>query len=1181
MPHRRRKRQSSIPLARRPLGVEALESRALLAASVLNFENINLTNPWAEIRESLAVEDDLYFIARDHGRTHLDLWKTDGTSQGTTLLANLGPNDQQTRQLTNIGGTLYFRGHSPSEGFELWKSNGTVAGTAMVRALKPGLMSSILTDFTNLQGTLYFSANGELIKTNGTSAGTARVKDLHVGSSDEVSHLEVVGNTLYFTAKSPVGTSGVSLYQTTGTNSSTRPVASASGTTLAELTQVGSQLFFTRNGYELWKYDPANPSAEQVYASFFQNPLRELAPIQGNLFFVDGQFLMKTDGTAAGTDYLIGSYEQDPQNLFASGNVLYFSFGDRGRGGSGNGQELWRSDGTVSGTVQVKNINPRFNEGYGYGSYPNAFVESGGTLYFQAFDGLQYGLWTTDGTEPGTRLLAPTALPLADVNGQFFYSRFDGGNVHLMRWPAGQDTPIEVTRSGPGLGNSNPSKPISHLGKLYFFAEDGIAGHELRRRNSDGTIDLVADISPGPAHTLAADLESANGLLYFTVIDSLSNPSLWRSDGTAGGTFRLASVRPTSNRTDVNAPRFVPVNQTLYFSGQSPDGGELWKSDGTVAGTVQVKDIFPGSTYVQYEGFRIHSSLPAELTNFQGTLVFAATDGTNGRELWKSDGTTAGTTLLVDHHPGGSYGYPYEFNSSFPFALRQTNDRLHYMATDETGVRFFESDGTPEGSLAVSPVIPTLSSYQSPKVVGDRTFFVAETRTSRQQLWVSDGTVVGTKLVKDIRLGRYPEQIANMTDVDGVLFFTADDGIHGMELWKSDGTPEGTVLVEDIAQGLFQGIPASSRPTQLTSHNGILFFSASNGSQGHSLWRTNGTADGVTLISGNGTANPSDLISYGNRLLFAGDSTLGRELFQISSAPPVLTLTSTSITYTEGEPAKLLARNATLTDADSPVLEGGLLTVALQGPLPGEELRILNGIGVERIENQLLSAGVVFGTVAPTSTTSSLVIHLNQHATVVRIQRLLQVIAYRSSSHDALASNRIVRFTLTDGEAGIARKNVTVQYVPVNDAPTLAGLAPVRYQRNRTPGVAFAANASVNDIDSSNFGGGELRVSVQGGEGASNRIILSGNLFSINSAGVLRRGSLVIGTVAPNSGIGTQAFVVQFNASTRPSMVAELLKALRFETSTSLSNQARTISMSLRDGDGGLAQATVRVTVTN
>ena len=81
------------------------------------------------------------------------------------------------------------------------------------------------------------------------------------------------------------------------------------------------------------------------------------------------------------------------------------------------------------------------------------------------------------------------------------------------------------------------------------------------------------------------------------------------------------------------------VNGTLFFTAKDvTHGTELWRSDGTVAGTSLVKDIRSGSD----------SSDPGLLTNVNGTLFFTANDGTTGRELWKSDGTAAGTVLVKD-----------------------------------------------------------------------------------------------------------------------------------------------------------------------------------------------------------------------------------------------------------------------------------------------------------------------------------------------------------------------------------------------------------------------------------------------------------------------------------------------------------------------------------------------------
>ncbi|MDZ8023529.1 MAG: putative Ig domain-containing protein, partial [Nostoc sp. DedQUE11] len=102
-------------------------------------------------------------------------------------------------------------------------------------------------------------------------------------------------------------------------------------------------------------------------------------------------------------------------------------------------------------------------------------------------------------------------------------------------------------------------------------------------------------------------------------------------------------------------------------------GNELWKSDGTEAGTVRVKDIFSG----------IGSSNVQNLTNVNGTLYFSATDSTGGNELWKSDGTEAGTVRVNDIFSG--------IGSSNPNNLTYINDKLYFFADNgNTGQELFQ-----------------------------------------------------------------------------------------------------------------------------------------------------------------------------------------------------------------------------------------------------------------------------------------------------------------------------------------------------------------------------------------------------------------------------------------------------------------------------------------------------------
>ena len=1150
---------------------EPLERRALLSATVQSFANINLTNPWATVHEIEAVGSDVYFVASENNSASLDLWKSNGTTAGTIRLTGLGSKDSGPHYLTNVNGTLFFRGYSAVEGHELWKTNGTVTGTTLIRSLKPGPAGTVLNNFTSLNGALYFSAEGHLHRSNGTSAGTIRIKDLVPGVSDEVSHIENVGNTLFFTARST--STGFDLYRSNGIGAGTVRMTDVPSGTLSNLTKVGASLFFVRNHHELWKTSSDLQTASLVKSFESFRLLDELTDVNGTVFFnSNNNEILKSDGTPEGTVSV--RYIQDiAHNLFGWNGDLYFS---GGASYQGNGEEIWRSDGTTAGTVELQDINPDFNEGYGFGSYPNGFLEFNGQLHFHA-----QGLWKTDGTTAGTVAVDPATAPLmANANGTLYYFSPLAGGMGLRKLESGSVGPADVPRNGSGTGYSNPTKPVLHNGALYFAADDSVNGHELRRRNRNGTIDLIADITPGPAGTLIGQMISMRGLLYFTVSRVSLGQSLWRTDGTTAGTIKLADV--TLSQAGANEPMMVAAADLIFFAGSTNVGVELWKTDGTVSGTALVKDINPGTTNGYY-GVYPRSSSPSSLTNVNGTLFFAASDGAKGRELWKSDGTTAGTVVVKDLFPGSQQYYPYEEYSSGPTALMNRNGVLHFMARDAAGVRFWESNGQAEGTLSVSSVIPGLQNVGTVLDVDGRLFFVGSKGSIAQELWTSDRTAAGTVFLKDIRPGSFSSQINNMTGMDGLLYFTANDGVHGVELWRSNGTAFGTVMIRDIRTGSIQDQPASSEPRELTPINGVLYFTANDGKNGVELWRTNGTATGVTKISelvpGAGSTEPRGLAAWENSLLFSGNSALGRELWRVRSAPPVFSFSTTDVVYTEGQAPATLASDALLTDVDTSVFVGGQLTISIVNPKAGDEIRIAGSSLIGQVGSSVQYLSIGIGTTPPTVSKTTLTVNLNLNSTTSRVQELLRAVAFFSGSDSPSSVVRNVRITLTDGEGGKMARGRGVQVIPVNDTPSIDVSPSVNYQRNTSAGVAFAANAVVTDVDSFSIDGGELQISVAGGDTQKNRIFLSGTAFTIDGSGNLLRAGVIIGALNPNAGLGVNSFRVTFNSNARLGHAQLLMRSLRFGTVASNSNLDRQLTIRLNDGDGGLGNVIRNVIV--
>ena len=499
------------------------------------------------------------------------------------------------------------------------------------------------------------------------------------------------------------------------------------------------------------------------------------------------------------------------------------------------------------------------------------------------------------------------------------------------------------------LQGSRPYDLTQFNDLLYFAASDANTGSELWV--SDGTTEgtnLVADIRPNNNESLFANGSNPRSFiefsdrLYFRASDSVSNEELWVTDGTTEGTKLVKDIYPSDSESDYQnssyAEEFAVAGDQLFFSADNGENGrELWVSDGTTEGTKLVKDINPGITDSYFPPFepRVDSSIPQELTAVGDLIYFTADDGENGRELWVSDGTTEGTKLVKDINPGfddSEYIYAKIGKSrrlenprplsSYLYDLTEFNGKLYFSAEDSiNGRELWVSDGTESGTKLVKDIEPTINEYGDPNgsfangfiEFQDRLFFSSSNSEQGDELWVTDGTAEGTQLFKDINPGTPPDSFGsvrldssprNFAVLGDLLLFIAEDGSVGRELWVSDGTSEGTKLVKDIEPNVntsYDGesvFPESSYPYEFTEFDDRLYFTADTNETGRELWVTDGTTEGTQLVedlypgfnesyasSFPNSSRPDFLTVVGNELFFAADNgETGTELFKLTAS---------------------------------------------------------------------------------------------------------------------------------------------------------------------------------------------------------------------------------------------------------------------------------------------------------
>jgi len=842
-----------------------------------------------------------YFTAELEGLGR-ELYSTDGTAAGTTLVKEIivGATGSGIREFVAMGGLLYLNADDGVAGDELWVSDGTVVGTQLLADLVSGSGSSSPAQLTVAGGQLFFIATSanegmELYVSDGTSPGTHLVMDINPGpDSSLIASMIPNPNGAGILLRADDGVRGVEVWSSDGTLAGTQLVLDlepgAQGAGFEEPVAVGGRVAFRAStaatGSELFVTD-GTPGGTKLLLDIEPGALDSdpsLVPdgVMGGLLYLSahtaplGRELYVTDGTVAGTS-LVADANPGPESSLplplgvAGGSMLLNLVADP----AVIGMELYRVNGTTLSLV--KDMSPG-NIPWFSASVPAFSVISnpaavGGRLYFDSFsfaDGVS--LWVTDGTTSGTAKVHasstadwPTPISPTDV---VFVGFEPASGRELYRTTSAPTDAHLVLELSPNIVpvQSSPKRfEVVDGDQLYFVGQRYLESTVMFRWSvADGVTQLTENLdlnfSMGePEPRVAAAWLGDHEDRFFTAEISSADFQLMHTDGTAVGTSVAMNFG-----TGAAVKSVLGASTTHLFVAVDDGlhGTELWTSDGSPAGPTLLKDIWPGSS-----GSGLRDAVVAG-----NRLLFVADDGVHGRELWISDGTSVGTHMVVDLNPTG---HPNIGN------LTAYGDRALFAAWDGvSGLEPWITDGTPVGTVQLADVFAGQdSSYPvSFRPAGPVAYFFASDGAALDRdVWRTDGTPAGTSKVADVLAEGLFDVHAAVAG--GKLFFQAEDTLHGKELWVFDGTT--SAMVKDLEPGL--GAGHAHFITPVGNH---VYFSGTTSLTGNEVFVSDGTAAGTHLAAevaiGATGSTPRDLTVVGGDLLFSARALdQDRELYRL------------------------------------------------------------------------------------------------------------------------------------------------------------------------------------------------------------------------------------------------------------------------------------------------------------
>ncbi|MFD2524134.1 hypothetical protein [Emticicia soli] len=700
-------------------------------------------------------------------------------------------------------------------------------------------------NFTEINGTTFFTVKDvetyKLWKTDGTENGTVQVSDQAVFASssyENTINLYAFNNELYYFVQDIGFNSPISLWKTDGS------VKNSLGDAVKLYFFNNKVYYFGDN--KLYEVENGLKTPIKEFISYNGlNMYYRPTIINNHLFFFTLQHhsnslfprlsVWKSDGTEAGTSIIKDidslthnisfSYKESLNQVLAVNNDVFFTvkrytFRQNGTGVDKAIIELWKTNG-----VETEIVKTFDDTDYSYQTdETSSLVNFNQKLVFI----LKHSqLWISDGTADGTKRLKTFGHIHDDIynkkwaflNNKFYFSAYNNQQAEL--WESdGTDTGTVLVKALGPTTSFVPSFFATINNRIVFRTNT----NELWQ--SDGTSAGTNFVQTIP--TLAQDfgikpefIYTSNNTLLFANYDTQHDYELWKSDGSIQNTGLLKNIN-TSSKSSLISNKKVKVGKIWFFNGSDHRGGELWKTDGTPEGTVIVKDLNPGTA-----GLTI-----AEIVALGNTVYFTARFyNQNSLRLFKSDGTENGT---VEIPLSNGTQYPVS-----PYKLVVSTEKLFFIGSG----KLWASDGTENGTYPLQATSNYSDLPSTLTAVGNKVFF------SLGSLWVSDGTQANTHQVFPSNVDSPLAPICFIEFKNKLYFFAGVQGQFGKQaLYESDGTIVGTKIIKEFDESIQL---TNSIYLFLQKTPDRLYFRAGHGIGTNlgdyyfNLWTTDGTTQGT------------------------------------------------------------------------------------------------------------------------------------------------------------------------------------------------------------------------------------------------------------------------------------------------------------------------------------------------